>query len=372
MKKIRVLEVIGGMDMGGAETFLMNVLRNIDKRKFELNFLVYGDKYFDYEDELRELGGVLIRVKKPRNVFDFGLVKQIRGIIKSRKIDIVHAHTYFNSMYAVLAAKQSSVKRIIVHSHNTRPDATKSVIKKGYYIVSKYIINKYATVFLACGLDAGKSLFYKKNAFIVIDNGIIVERFKYSDKIRENKRKELGVADDDIVLLHVGRFDEQKNHRYLINIFDCFLEQNPNSILLLAGDGKLKKEIVDKVSMLGIKDKVRFLGKRSDVNELLSVADAVVFPSLYEGLPVSLIEAQVNGIPIVASVNIDKDVDFTDSIDFVPVNISCNDWADILSKKIGKRYDNYDIAVKSEYNIDNSIKKLERVYEKDIKYFSGE
>lgn len=363
MKKINVLEVIGGMNMGGAETFLMNVLRNIDKKKFQLFFLVYGDRVFDYESEIKKLGGIIIRIDGPKKYFDFKFLNDTTRCIKDYNIDVVHSHTYLNSMYAVLAAKKAKVKNIIVHSHTTAPSKTRNIIKKIYYRFSKYIINKYGSIFLACGVDAGKSLFYKRNNFDIIDNGIIVERFKYSVDIRNKKRAELGIPNETICCFHVGRIDRNKNHAYLINVFNEFKKRNPDSKLILVGDGVLKKDIVKKVNDLGLKDSIVFLGKRRDVNELFSAMDILLFPSIHEGLPVTMIEAQANGIPIIASSNIDKDADFTNTVEFLPIDISCKKWADMINEKAGKRFHNYKTTLRSKYNMKKNVSKLEHIYE---------
>lgn len=361
--RIKILEVIGSMDMGGAETFLMNVLRNINSQKFELFFLVYGKKHFDYEDELKRLGGHIIRIDNPKKIFDFVLAKKIEAIIKNNRIDIVHAHTYYNSMYAVLAAKNAKINKIIVHSHNTKPESTNNPLKKLYYKISKIIINRYATTFLACGKEAGEALFNKNKHFSIIENGIIVSDFVYSKDNRNKKRNELGLPNKTVALVHIGRFDIQKNHEFLIDVFYRFQEVNPSSILFLIGDGKLKDSILKKVHDIGIDKKVVFLGKRSDVNELLSAMDVLVFPSLYEGMPVTLIEAQVNGIPIIASSNIDKDINFTGSISFVSIDDSTKKWADTVKKRMTEGHGIYGLDAYKKYDISNCVKKIEGMYE---------
>ena len=365
MKKIRILQVIGSLNMGGAETFLLNVLRNIDTNRYQFYFLCYGDLHFDYDKEVKELGGKIIRVRKPKHYFDFGLIKLIEDAIEDNKIDIVHAHTYFNSMYAVLAARRVGIRDIIIHSHNTNPAYTKNFFKRFYYSISKYIINRYGTIFLACGKDAGEALFWRKNKFEVIDNGIIMKNFKYSTKTRFDKRKELKLSDGTLALLNVGRFEKQKNHEYLVEVFSDFCKKYSNTKLFLIGEGSLKEQIVKKVRDYGLEDSVEFLGKRNDIGELLSAMDVFVFPSIYEGLPVALVEAQANGIPIVASSGIDKNVDFTGLIKFLPVGTTNKEeWGKVIGKMANKRLKKNKNLQKEKYDVKNTVSKLRQIYER--------
>lgn len=363
MKQVKILEVIGSMNMGGAETLLMNILRNINKQKYELFFLCYGNKKFDYEDELTSLGGKIIRISTPTSNI-IKNVKQIKKIIKDNNIDVVHCHTYFNSMYALIAAKQCKIKKRITHSHNTISEKNPSILKRFYFFVSKIIINLYSTVFLACGQEAGEALFFRNKNFRIIDNGIILDKFYYDSEIREKKRKELNFPDGYQVIGHVGRFEEAKNHEFLIDIFDGYQKKHKDSILLLIGDGSLRTSIEKKIREKHLQNNVFLLSKREDVNEIYNVMDLFLFPSLYEGLPVVLIEAQTNGLPIVASDTIDKDSDYTNTISFLPLNDSKDIWITEIEDRIGKRVNNKKIMENSKYNIKNTVSQIEEIYSK--------
>lgn len=365
MKKIKVLQVIAGMDMGGAETFLMNVFKNIDRNQFEFYFLCYGTKNFDYEEEIKNLGGHIIRIELSNNKNIIKNFFEFEKVIKDYNIDVVHAHTHYNSMFAVYAAHKCGVKKIITHSHSTFSEINPSLIKKIYSQIAKYIINKYSNVYLACGKDAGDALFYKKNKYEICYNGIDLEKFVYSDEIRNIKRKEININDNEIVIGHVGRFEDVKNHNFILHIFKEFLKLESKSKLVLIGDGMLKESIDRKAVELGIKDKVKILGKRKDVNYLYSTMDSFVFPSFYEGLPLTLIEAQTNGLPILASDSIDQHVNITDEVEFCSLNNSADVWANKLHEKIGKRYNHiYDIE-QSKYNMKKNVYKLEEIYKED-------
>ena len=361
MKQVKILEVIGSMNMGGAETLLMNIFKNIDRKKFEMIFLCYGNQKFDYEDELTNLGGKIIRISKPTSNI-FKNVKQIKKVIKDNNIDVVHCHTYFNSMYALIAAKQCKIKKRITHSHNTISEKNPSILKKIYFFVSKLVINLYSTDFLACGKEAGEALFFRNKNFRIIDNGIILDKFYYDSELREKKRKELNLPDGYQVIGHIGRFDEAKNHKFLVDLFDEYQKKHKKSILLLIGDGSLRPSIEKRIEEKNLKNKVFLLSKREDVNEIYNAMDLFLFPSLYEGLPVVLIEAQTNGLAIVASDTIDKDSDSTNTISFLSLQDSKDVWITEIEKRIGKRTDNRKLMENSKYNIKNTVKQIEEIY----------
>lgn len=363
MGKIKILEVIGEMDMGGAETFLMNVLRNINKEKFEMLFLCYSTEKYDYEDEINKLGGKIIRVEKvsKKNIFKY--VNMLSKIMRKYEINVIHSHTAYNSLFPILAAKKSGITNIITHSHNTIFDSNPSLIKKIYFKISQIIINKYSKK-IACGNEAGKALYGKNQEYIVMDNGIVVENFAFDENIRKIKRAEVNIKENELVFIHVGRFDQQKNHMFLLDIYNYFTKlYSIESKLLLIGDGILREKMEQKVESLNIKDKCILLGKRNDVNELYSVADVLVFPSLYEGLPVTLIEAQANGIPILASDTIDKEVNITKKIKFLSLNQNLNEWCNELYSLKNSRYDCNELMKNSVYNMKKNVKKLEEIYE---------
>lgn len=360
--KIRILQIIGAMNRGGAETFLMNVLREIDSSKFELLFLCYGDKTFDYEDEIYALGGKIIRTPDVKEVGVVDHIIRIRRIILENDIDILHAHTYFNSMFSLIAARLAGVRVRITHSHNTKSEEHPSSIKKAYFIISRAVVNGLSTVRLACGKEAGRALFSTNSKFTVIYNGIDLARFAYDNKKRLSIRKDLGIKSSTKVILHVGRFEEQKNHTFLIEVFKEYRAVEPNSKLLLVGRGVLSERIKQKVERLGLQDAVLFLGVRPDTDRLYCAADVFVFPSLFEGLPVVLIEAQANGLPILASNTIDKAVGVsTRAIEFMSLEQTAQEWAqkvyqvDTVRNKDG-------IVQGGQYDIRNVVEMLQELY----------
>lgn len=362
-RSINILHVVAGMNRGGAETFLMNILRTIDRDNYKFIFLCYGDATFDFENEINNLGGELVRVKDVKDVGIAEHLKDIRKIIKKYKIDVVHAHTYYNSMFALIAGYMMGVKTRIVHSHNTRSESRPSLKKRAYFAISNLMIRIFATEFLACGVDAGRALFGKTKSFTVIPNGINVNQFKFKSSRRKEVRDELRIEDNVTVILHAGRFEEQKNHEYLIDIFRRYYKLNRNSVLILVGRGPLEDDIKILVDDYGLKDHVYFLGVRSDMANLYSAADFFVFPSLFEGLPVVLVEAQASSLSCIVSDTIDRAIDITGLVSFASIASGGADkWAKHIHENTLLSKNRVLISSLGEYDVNESTKLLTPFY----------
>ena len=225
----------------------------------------------------------------------------------------------------------------------------------------------YATDYMCCSEHAGRWLFgdkeYDKGNVYLLNNAIDIEKFKYDERLRANKREELGIDDDTLVIGHIGRFVEQKNHRFLIDIFNEIHQKNKNSILLLVGQGPLMKEIKEKVEKLNLSRCVKFLGQRNDANQLYNAMDVFLFLSLYEGLGMVLIEAQANGLPCLASSEVPQTAKITNIIDFIDLKEDKNIWVEkILNTHSSRRLDFFQKAVNGKYDIHCEAKKLEDKY----------
>ncbi|MFT4412589.1 glycosyltransferase family 1 protein [Fredinandcohnia humi] len=334
-KPIRILHVVVNMNRGGAETLIMNLFRNINRSKVQFDFLTCKEGVFD--KEIEELGGIIHRIPYVNEVGHFGYINSLNNFFMNHpNYQIVHTHLNKMSGLATRAAKKNGIKYCITHSHNTGGEG--SFMAKAYKWYSSLYIRTNTDYQFACSQAAAKWLFgNKSNDAKLLNNGIEPELFMYSPEVRNNKREELGIR-DQLVIGHVGRFTKQKNHHFLIEIFAQFVKRRPNSILLLCGEGVLKKEIENRVKELDIQDKVMFLGVRNDVHQLLQVFDIFLFPSLHEGLPVTLIEAQAAGIPCVISDEITTEVDLgMNLIKFLKIN-NVDMWVDELELlKVGKR-----------------------------------
>ena len=323
------------MNRGGAETLIMNLYRNIDRSKVQFDFLTCKEGVFD--KEIEELGGTVYRIPYVNEVGHFGYISSLNNFFSNHH-DYQIVHTHLNKMSGLVtrAAKKYGIQYCITHSHNTGGEG--SFLAKAYKWYSSLYIPRNTDYQFACSQAAAKWLFgSKSNNVKLLNNGIEPEMFMYSPEVRKKKRVELGIT-DQFVIGHVGRFTKQKNHQFLIEIFAKLVKRRPNSILLLCGDGVLRKDIENKVKELDIQEKVMFLGVSSDVHQLLQVFDIFLFPSLHEGLPVTLIEAQAAGIPCVISDEITTEVDLgMNLIKFLKLN-SVDKWVqEIESIEVGMR-----------------------------------
>lgn len=288
---IRIAQIIGKWLGGGVESVVMNYYRHLDHDKIQFDFICDDDSTNIPYDEIEKLGGKVILIPPYQKVFKYQ--KELRRVLRDGKYKIVHSHINTLSVFPLYAAKKVGVPVRIAHSHSTtnKKEWKKNLLKQVLRPFSK----KYATNYMCCSELAGRWLFgdktYDEGKVYLLNNAIDLDKFKYDKKIRDKKRKELGIKEDTIVIGHIGRFVAQKNHTFLIDIFNQFHKKEKNSILLLAGQGPLQEEIKNKVRELGLDDSVRFLGQRNDANELYQAFDVFLLPSLYEGLPVVGVEA---------------------------------------------------------------------------------
>ena len=335
-KQIDVLQVVSCMEPGGIQIFLMNVLRNIDRNKIKFTFLIHQEEKGLYEDEIEKLGCKIHRIKGIRELGHFGYNKELDNFFNKNKFDIVHSHYNQISSSILKSAKKNGMEVRVAHSHTAYPNL--GILGKVYTEYSKRVLNFVSTDKFACGQEAGAWLYGKKSDFISINNGIDLEDFKFDSTLRKHKRKELGIKEDELLIGHVGRFSRVKNHKFIIEIFNEIQKEKKNVKLILIGDGELKKEIQEQISKLGVKEKVILLGIRKDVKELLNIFDAVIFPSLYEGLPVTLIENQANDLKSYISNTVNRGVDMgCGMIEFLSLEKSAKEWAEYIVKDISLR-----------------------------------
>lgn len=372
---IKVLHCVSVMDRAGQETFIMNVFRKIDKSEFMFNFLCTSQKKGDYDDEIYALGGEIFYL--PENKYNHGIKNWINEIkiltewfIENKdKYDIVHLHTChaLSVLIYAEACRRAGVKKMIAHSHST--NAPHKFLNE----ICVLLCNFYSFKCLACSIEAGRWLYgnhnVRRDKVKVVYNGIAVEQYRYEKEIADIYKKRLG-AENKIVIGHVGRFHDVKNHEKLINVFYEFRKQHEEAMLLLIGTGELENHIKEKVARLGISDSVCFLGGRSDVANLMMAMDALVFPSKYEGLSIVLVEAQASGLySIVTDSIVPEEEEIIPEV-FNRVSLLENDiyWAKQLctvkEKNIDRKKCNIEM-LNSGFNINKTVKMLEEIY-KDI------
>ena len=361
---MRVLQVVTHMERGGLETMLMNYYRHMDREKVQFDFLVHRGDRAAFDDEIESLGGRIYRL--PRLVpWSRSYLNALDGFFKDHpEYRIVHVHQDCLSAVILKAAAQNGVPVRIAHSHSASQDKNLKYPIKIWY---KSSIPKYATQLFACGKEAGDWMFGGA-PYLVLNNAIDTHAYVYSEETRRTVRNQLSLK-DELVVGHVGRFNEPKNHPFLLEVFATLLSREPTAMLLLAGGGENMAKIQDKAQKLGIAERVRFLGVRSDVAELMQAMDVFVFPSLYEGLPVALVEAQASGLPCVISDKISRESIVTDGlVDVVPLADSVDAWAGtILEKRKLERTDRSAEIAAHGFDIKTEAVKLQEFYLEAVK-----
>lgn len=372
MKKIKILHVGLSSNMGGIETYLINMHRHIDKDKFELSYLVFKGEEVCFYDELCKYSSKLFYMEHRRKNY-FKFINDVKAVIKNNKFDYVHFHLMeFSCFEIILLFNKYSNSKIILHSHiandNKRSKKTCILNRLGEILVSRY--DNY--IKLGCSKNAGEFLFknFKNKEFKVVNNSINLDKFIYNDKIREKLRDDLSLK-NKLVIGHIGRFVEQKNHERLIDIFYEIYKKNKNTVLLLVGIGPLENSIKQKVNQLKLQDAVKFLGIRNDINEIYQAIDVFVLPSLFEGLPFVLVEAQASGLPCFITDTISNEVKILDTV--YPISLDKDNlfWCDNIlnySNSI-ENEDRYEMSYKmykSKFNINNEIKIIENMYTEEL------
>lgn len=365
-KPIRVLHVVTYMGCGGLETMLMNYYRHIDRTKVQFDFLVHRDFEADYDHEILELGGNIFHL--PRlNPFSIHYLFELNSFLKKHsEYKIIHVHQDCLSSIILKRAKRYNIPIRIAHSHNANQDKNYKYLIKRWFMKS---IPKYATALFACGKDAGDWMF-NGVPFLILNNAIETEKFTYNLDKRKKIRQSLGLS-NEMVIGHVGRFERQKNHDFIIEIFHNITRLNSNTKLILVGSGSLQDYIKARVNDMKLDDKVIFLGNRNDVNNLLQAMDVFVFPSFYEGLPVTLIEAQASGLPIIKSDNISNQCVITPNVYSKSLSESAEEWAkDILKfEKRFKRKDMNKNIIDQRYDILCNVKWLQDYYLNEVRKY---
>lgn len=354
---IRVLQCVSNMDRAGIETMLMNFYRNIDKDKVQFDFLCNKSKPGDYDDEIRSLGGNIYVTPGLNPLKWFKYQKFMKSFFENHpEYKIIHCQNEAMGFPALYAAKKCNIPTRISHSHNT---ITRFDFKWPIKILYKLLLKGVATDYVACSHAAGLYLFGKDVK--IINNAIDSDKFLFNNNIRKKIRKQLNI-DNNYVIGHVGRFEPQKNHEFIIDMFYNYQKENDKAVLLLIGTGSLFNRIKEKVEKLGIKDKVLFLGNISNVNEIYQAMDIFILPSEHEGLPVVGIEAQTSGLRCLFSDKITKEVDITGNVVFLPIN-SYEDWICEFNKNCSfERLNMKKIIVDKNYDIKNATRRIEDFY----------
>ena len=361
---IHIAQIMGKWIGGGVESVIMNYYENIDRTKFQFDFICdEGSTNIPYE-KIEKLGGKVILVPPYQELFKY--IKTLKKIFKENNYKIVHSNINTLSVFPLYAAKKVGVPVRIAHSHSTsnKKEWKKNLVKNILRPFSK----KYANVYFACSELAGRYLFgnktFDEGKVIVFNNAINLDRFKYNEEKRKEIREKLNIKDDTFVVGHIGRFVAQKNHTFLIDIFNEIHKKNENSVLLLIGQGPLQNEIKDKVDKLGLTNSVKFIGQVTNANDYYNAMDVFVLPSLYEGLPVVGVEAQANGMQCYFSTDMTKETKVLEKTKFILLNEGAKKWSKIILNDIKnvKREDTEKEMTERGFNIRKETSKLEKRY----------
>lgn len=347
------------MNRGGAETFLMKIYRQIDRTQYQLDFCIPNTKKGVFDDEIISLGGKIhySSLKKDGILEAF---KSIKKIVKENNYEyVMRVNEHSLSVIDLIAAKCGGAKNLIMRSSNANsPSSTKRILHKAFLFLPKTIPTvKFAPSTKAAEYTFGKNCIKKGKAHL-LHNAINVDNYLFDENERKRLRKDLNI-EDKFVIGHIGRFMHQKNHGFLIDIFYEITKQCNNAHLVLIGDGSLKAEIEEKVKNLKISDRVSFLGVRNDVPKLLSAIDVKLFPSLFEGMPNTVIEAQASGLHCVISDTITKEADITGLVDYMSLNADAKTWADkALQYQSYERKNMKDVYIENGYDIQSAVNKF--------------
>lgn len=359
----RLLCILSNMNAGGAETFLMKLYRTIDREKYQFDFCVNIKEKNFYEDEILRLGGNVYRIpSKSESLKEFK--KQLTNVVKSHEYKYVLRITANAAgLLDLKIAKKAGAKICIARSSNSNAEGgikSRMLHRIGQTLYLRYVDKKIAPSDLAAIYTFGNPS-YSTGEVKIIHNALNVEEYKFSKEDRIHVREELNIPQGACLIGHIGRFMQQKNHDKLIRVFQEVCKKNENARLLLVGNGELENTIRKMVDEFGITNKVVFAGVRSDIPRLLSCMDLFVMPSLYEGMPNTVIEAQANGLYCVISDTITKEADITGNVCFISLEESEQKWASTICNHINDiRKDTKDQFIDRGYDITTVAREFER------------
>ena len=366
-KKIKVAQIIASVAEGGIEMMIMNLYRNIDHDKVEFHFLVPNTSLIINAQEIESYGGKVTIVPSIKRYFKYK--KALKTIFKREKYDIVHANMNALSFIPLSVAKKCSIPVRISHSHSTshKKEGLRHIVKQLLRPFSK----RYATHYFACSEKAGRWLYgdkaFDSNKVTIINNAIDFEKYSFNEDVRKEIRNSLNIGENQKVIGHIGRFMSQKNHVFLLEIFQELQKFNPNTVLLLVGNGERFDEIKNFVSNKGIKN-VIFTGSVPNTSAYYQAMDCFCLPSLYEGLPVVGVEAQANGLKCFFSSEITKEAAINKQTQFLDLASGAKKWAEEINEFLIKDKLRCSSGLDNKFNIKFIADDLLRLYTEIVKW----
>ena len=364
---IRVLHVIGIMNRGGAENMIMNLYRGIDRTKIQFDFVEHTSDHAAFDDEILSMGGHIYYCPRYNGKNHFSYIRWWKNFFQdhAKEYPIIHGHIGSTAAIYLSIAKKYGLYTI-AHSHSA---GAGSVIFRCFSYPTRFV----ADHFFACSYDAGTSRYGNKvgqnpQLCQTLNNAIDTDKFIFNADIRKDYREQLKIHPDTLVVGHTGRFVDAKNHSFLLDVFAVVHKHKPDSVLLLVGDGELRPQIEDKIQQLHLEDAVIFTGVRNNVYDYYQVMDVFVMPSLYEGFPVTLVEAQAAGLPCLISDTIPDEVTLTDLIHFASLKSSPEIWAESIDRLSVCPRKNMGQEIRNKgYDIHSTASQLQRFYENVVK-----
>ena len=366
---IRVLQVFGSLNRGGLESFVMNLYRAIDKNKIQFDFLL-SSPGGNYEEEVKAFGARIYYLpQRNRGIRNYHFALDKFFAEHAAEYNAIHVHaSSLSAITPLYYARKYGVKTRIIHSHSStiRQELKANFLHHAAHRINKLRIGKLANIYLGCS-DKALDWMYKgsgvRKKACMINNAIPLTEYKFNEEVRKKIREDMGLH-GKFVVGHVGSFTHVKNHRFLISIFRDMLKEIPSAHLLIIGEGPLREQIISQIDNLGLKDNVTLAGLRSDVNTLLQGMDMIIMPSLFEGLPVSLVEAQASGLPVIASETISKDTAITPNIRFIPLSAGSEAWLKAIMEFHDhfRREDTSEFISKNGFDIKNVATYLSQIY----------
>lgn len=362
MEPIRVLQVVVSMDAGGIETMLMNYYRNIDRSKVQFDFLLHCKHKSHYEDEINSLGGRIYRVPSyhPKDLIKYKKALKM-FFAEHKEFKVVHSHIKFYGLYVLKAAKKAKVPMRIAHAH-TANKFYKFDKTLPFRMYTRFWFKYQYTHVYACSPESAEYMAPKK-PYTIMNNAIDVPAFRYDEAARNEIRNSLNLPDSTLLIGHVGRFTGEKNHSFILDVFKELLTIKGDAHLILVGDGRLHSGVVQKAKELGISAKVTFTGVRKDIPKLMSAMDVFIFPSVFEGFPVTLVEAQSSDLPCVISDTFTKTAIISDKVSVLSLEDAPIAWAKVISDiTVEQRTDNTQPMINAGLDIKANAKHWENVY----------
>lgn len=359
-----ILQIAAHLTIGGAEKVCRDIGLYANPDEYETHYVIFDDDIGDFGKEVETKGCKIFKLREPSE--NYGeYFKALKSLMAKYHYTVVHAHTMFSIGWVMLAAKQMKIPVRVSHAHSALIDGD-GLVKSIYENVMRKLILSCSTDLVACGEKAGIRLYgekaYKKRCNLIL-NGIDTDAFMFSQEKRDEIRKKFNI-EANYVLGHTGRLAEVKNQVFLLKLMPDILKQRPDAVLMLIGDGEDREMLRNTANELNIQDKVIFAGNTTNVQDYLSAMDVFVFPSLYEGLPLSILEVQANGLPCIISDTVPPDVFLTDLIHPLSLKDDKEKWIDeILAVNRNTKTD-YPLQLKNAgFDIHTAMKKVYEIYE---------